>query len=195
MKEYIFLVLNIIFTVVLYHYAYEPQKDYLAIGSELQCLDNGEDKTLCAQCLSRSESMDHSKGYLINSSSVYAVLKFPQKQDYISCTEAIHLVDYSDPYFLSVVFEKQQIIGQVLSELETAVVFSKTGFTTVEPKYESFIAYGWYDSNEKVGKRGIDILVVNDLEYKSVLAVFYKVVNPLVLLIIIGKILAIKFSK
>jgi hypothetical protein len=37
------------------------------------------------------------------------------------------LVDYSDSNSVSIVFERQQIIGQLLSELDATVIFSRKG--------------------------------------------------------------------
>jgi hypothetical protein len=70
----------------------------------------------------------------------------------------LHLVDYSDINSVSIVFERQQIIGQLLSELDASVILSKKGKSTVEPHFESFIIFGWYNTNLK---KGADILMPN----------------------------------
>jgi hypothetical protein len=69
MREYILLAVNIIFTIGLFVYAYDPKEEYVAVGVELECLNVGGVKSLCAQCLTRSTFVDPYKGYLINSSS------------------------------------------------------------------------------------------------------------------------------
>jgi hypothetical protein len=40
-------------------------------------------------------------------------LKFPEKQEFISCKESLHLVDYSNALGFAVLFERQQMIGQL----------------------------------------------------------------------------------
>lgn len=104
MKEYILLAINIFFTVGLYMYAYDPKEEYVRVDAEVECLNLDLEVTLCAQCLTRSVFVDAYLGYVINSTTEYTGLKFPYKQSYITCKEAIHLIDYTDPSSLSVYF-------------------------------------------------------------------------------------------
>jgi hypothetical protein len=55
MKEFILLALNIILTIGLLYYAFDESKEYLSVGSQLECIDfPAAGKSLCAQCISRT---------------------------------------------------------------------------------------------------------------------------------------------
>lgn len=77
-------------------------------------------------------------------------------------------------------------MGELLSELDATVILSKKGTSTIEPEYESFIIFGWYNLDST---RGVSILMPNDKVSKSVLDLFFKILNVVILILIVGKLL------
>jgi hypothetical protein len=77
-------------------------------------------------------------------------------------------------------------MGELLSELDGKVILSKKGATTVEPEYESFIIFGWYNMDTT---RGANILMPNGKVNKPVLSLFFKILNVIILILIVTKLL------
>lgn len=77
-------------------------------------------------------------------------------------------------------------MGELLSELDGKVILPKIGETTIEPEYESFIIFGWYNLDTT---RGANILMPNDKVNKPVLNLFFKILNVIILTLIVTKLL------
>ena len=77
-------------------------------------------------------------------------------------------------------------MGELLSELDGKVMLSKTGTTTIEPEYESFIIFGWYKMDTN---RGANILMPNGKVNQPVLSLFFKILNVIILILIVTKLL------
>lgn len=91
----------------------------------------GGSRSLCAQCVTRSTDLDPSKGFLIDTKKDYAVLRFSYKQEFVTCKESLHLVDYSNADAIDVPFERHQPFGALFAELQPSVIFTKTGKSVI----------------------------------------------------------------
>lgn len=63
-----YLLFNLIIGFALYYTHYDPSKDYIDIQSSpnVVCInEDGLSNTFCAQCVTKSEDIDSSKGYLV----------------------------------------------------------------------------------------------------------------------------------
>ncbi len=115
MKEYILISLNLILTIALLLTVYDTNKEDLPVTANMECLDfQGVGKSLCAQCVSRIDSLNPSKGFTVKSEHKYAGLKLLQKTEFINCKESLQLIDSTNVASPSLVFEKVQAITELL---------------------------------------------------------------------------------